>query len=242
MTATLPTKVDLQEGSLVDFTGKHKSVSSNSLKIAKALNVKHSNVTRVIKRLIANSKISRLNCEQSEYINDRGKSYIFYTLDETASLQIVMGLSGTKAEQLHKDIAQAFVNMKYELAEWREQALLATDSTKQANDQIYLLQHDLAEAMPSSGKPKLLFIHIQTAINKAVTGVGKSIDRNTLHIDDLNEIKQLEQQVLTDIERLRREGIAPEKIRLDVIDMIKATGKEKASASDQTERNSHNAD
>jgi Rha family phage regulatory protein len=221
MTAILPTKSDLQKGSLVDFTGRHKSESSNSLKIANALNVKHSNVTRIIRKLTVNEKISRLNCEPSDYLNERGKSYRFYILDETASLQVVMGLSGAKAEQLHKDIAQAFVSMKKENAEWRAQALLTTDTTKQANDNIHWLQIELAKVIPSSMRCTMLFIHIQQAITKAATGSAKT-KREVMTAYQLFQVEELEQQVRKIIERLRRAGIDAVQIRDDTLSMIRA--------------------
>jgi Rha family phage regulatory protein len=229
MIVTLPTKADLQKGSLVDFTGRHKSESSNSLKIANALNVKHSNVTRVIRKLTVNEKISRLNCEPSEYLNERGKSYRYYILDETASLQVVMGLSGAKAEQLHKEIAQAFVSMKKENAEWRTQALLTTDTTKQANDHIHWLQKELTKVIPTSMRCTLLFVHIQGAITKAATGSAKT-KRDMMTACQLFQIGKIEQQVRKNIERLRREGIAAEQIREAVMGLIKAQSK-----SDETE-------
>jgi len=229
MIVTLPTKADLQKGSLVDFTGRHKSESSNSLKIANALNVKHSNVTRVIRKLTVNEKISRLNCEPSEYLNERGKSYRYYILDETASLQVVMGLSGAKAEQLHKEIAQAFVSMKKENAEWRTQALLTTDTTKQANDHIHWLQKELTKVIPTSMRCTLLFVHIQGAITKAATGSAKT-KRDMMTACQLFQIGKIEQQVRKNIERLRREGIAAEHIREAVMGLIKAQSK-----SDETE-------
>ncbi len=229
MTAILLTKSDLQKGSLVDFTGRHKSESSNSLKIANALNVKHSNVTRVIKKLTVNEKISRLNCEPSDYLNERGKSYKFYILDETASLQVVMGLSGDKAEQLHKEIAQAFVSMKKENAEWRTQALLTTDTTKQANDHIHWLQKELTKVIPTSMRCKMLFIHIQQAITKAATGSAKT-KREMMTACQLFQVGELEHLVEISIERFRREGIAAEKIREVVMALIKAQSK-----SDETE-------
>jgi len=229
MIVTLPTKADLQKGSLVDFTGRHKSESSNSLKIANALNVKHSNVTRVIRKLTVNEKISRLNCEPSEYLNERGKSYRYYILDETASLQVVMGLSGAKAEQLHKEIAQAFVSMKKENAEWRTQALLTTDTTKQANDHIHWLQKELTKVIPTSMRCTLLFVHIQGAITKAATGSAKT-KRDMMTACQLFQVGKIEQQVRKNIERLRREGIAAEHIREAVMGLIKAQSK-----SDETE-------
>ena len=115
----LPTKADLLHGELVDITANHKNVETNSLKIAKSLDVQHSDVTRNIKRLIKSGAISQRNIAVSDYLSERGKSYQYYHLKEVEALQVIMSLSGSKAEQLHKELAQAFVSVKKENAEWR---------------------------------------------------------------------------------------------------------------------------
>jgi hypothetical protein len=140
-----------------------------------------------------------------------------------------MGLSGNKAEQLHKEIAQAFVSMKKENAEWRAQALLTTDTTKQANDHIHWLQKELIKVIPTSMRCTLLFVHIQGAITKAATGSAKT-KRDMMTACQLFQVGKIEQQVRKNIERLRREGIAAEQIREAVMGLIKAQSK-----SDETE-------
>jgi|GEM_PF-1033191 len=227
---TLRTKAELLHGDLVDITTNHKEVETNSLKIAKSLDVQHSDVTRNIKRLIKSGAISQRSVAVSDYLSDRGKSYNYYHLKEVEALQVIMSLSGSKAELLHKELAQAFVSMKKENAEWREQALLTTDTTKQANDQVYLLQNDLAEVIPNSKRCTMLFVHIQQAITKAATGSANT-KREVMTACQLYQVGQLEQQVQTEIEQLRRGGVAPEQIREDVLAMIK-DGKEK-TRSDQ---------
>lgn len=217
----LQTKVELLQGDIVSFTSKHKDVETNSLKIAKNLDVQHSDVTRIIKRLIKSGAISQSTIAVSDYLNDRGKVYKYYLLKEVEALQVVMSLSGAKAEKLHKEIAQAFVSMKDENTKWREQSLLTTSTTIQANDEIHQLQNDLAEAMPLSRKSRFLFIHIQKAITKATTG-SRDTKREMMTSCQLHEVEQLEQQVQVDIVRLRTGGIAPEQIRINVLDMIKA--------------------
>jgi translation initiation factor IF-2 len=132
-----------------------------------------------------------------------------------------MGLSGSKAEQLQKEIAQAFVSMKKENAEWRAQALLTTDTTKQANDHIHWLQKKLVEVIPSSRRCTMLFIHIQQAITKAATGSANT-KREMMTAYQLFQVEELEQQVRKIIERLRRAGIDAEQIRDDTMAMIKA--------------------
>ena len=89
----------------------------------------------------------------------------------------------------------------------------------------------------------MLFNHIQIAINKVVTGIGKPVDRNSLTVEQLNHIEQLEQLVQIEIEQLRLAGVEPEQVRNDVLTMIKAADKKEAlTTSDQpNEKDFHNA-
>jgi phage regulator Rha-like protein len=219
--SNLPTKAELLQGDLVDITANHKDVETNSLKLAESIDVQHSDVTRIIKRLITNKAISQRTVSVSDYLSERGKSYIYYRLEEVEALQVVMSLSGAKAEQLHKEIAQAFVSMKKENAEWRTQALLTTDTTKQANDHIHWLQIELAKVIPTSMRCTMLFVHIQGAITKAATGSAKT-KREVMTAYQLFQVEDLEQQVRKIIERLRRAGIDAVQIRDDTLAMIRA--------------------
>ena len=221
MTATKPTQSELLQGGLVDITVHHKSVETNSLKIAQNLDVQHSDVTRIIKRLIANGAISQRTVSVSDYLSDRGKLYNFYHLPEVEALQVIMSLTGAKAEKLHKEIAQAFVSVKKENAEWRAQALITTSTTKQANDQVYWLRNELAEIIPTSNRCTMLFVHIQRAINKVATGAANT-KRDMMTAFQLQQVGKLQQQVQKHIERLRQEGVNAEKIRDATMAMIKA--------------------
>jgi len=226
MTATKPTMSELLQGGLVDITEHHKSVETNSLKIAQNLDVQHSDVTRIIKRLIANEAISQRTVSVSDYLSDRGKLYDFYHLREVEALQVIMSLTGAKAEKLHKEIAQAFVSVKKENAEWRAQALITTSTTKQANDQVYWLRSELAEIIPTSKRCTMLFFHIQGAINQVATGKANT-KRDTMTACQLQKVGKLEQQVYAHIEQLRREGLDAEAIRDATMAMIKAQNQPK---------------
>ena len=226
MTATKPTMSELLQGGLVDITEHHKSVETNSLKIAQNLDVQHSDVTRIIKRLIANEAISQRTVSVSDYLSDRGKLYDFYHLREVEALQVIMSLTGAKAEKLHKEIAQAFVSVKKENAEWRAQALITTSTAKQANDQVYWLRSELAEIIPTSKRCTMLFVHIQGAINQVATGKANT-KRDTMTACQLQKVGKLEQQVYAHIEQLRREGLDAEAIRDATMAMIKAQNQPK---------------
>jgi len=221
MTAPKPTQSELLQGGLVDITAHHKTVETNTLKIAQNLDVRHSSVTRVIKKLIANGAISQHKIVHSDYLSDRGKLHNFYNLREVEALQVVMSLTGARAEKLHKQIAQAFVSVKKENAEWRAQALITTSTTKQANDQVYWLRNELEEIIPTSKRCTMLFVHIQRAINKVATGAANT-KRDMMTAFQLQQVGKLQQQVQKHIERLRQEGVNAEKIRDSTMAMIKA--------------------
>ena len=221
MTATKPTMSELLQGGLVDITTHHKSVETNTLKIAQNLDVRHSSVTRVIKKLIANGAISLHKIVRSDYLSERGKLYNVYYLPEVEALQVIMSLTGAKAEKLHKEIAQAFVSVKKENAEWRTQALLITCTTKQANHQIHWLRNELGKIIPTSNRYIMLFVHIQGAITKVATGVANT-KRDTMTACQLQKVGKLEQQVEIHIDQLNREGLPAVQIREEVIAMIKA--------------------
>ena len=221
MNALLPTKSELLQGGLVDITAHHKSVETNSLKIAQNLDVQHSDVTRIIKRLIANEAISQRTVSVSDYLSDRGKLYNFYHLREVEALQVIMSLTGAKAEKLHKEIAQAFVSVKKENAEWRAQARITTRTTKQANDQVYWLRSELAEIIPTSKRCTMIYVHIQGAINKAVTGKANT-KRESMTSSQLLKIGNMEQWVEANIEQLKREGLPALHIRDEVLAGLKA--------------------
>ena len=114
-----------------------------------------------------------------------------------------------------------FNQQEAELQQWKTGRLIATDTTKQANDHIHWLQNKLAEVIPSSRRCTMLFIHIQQAITKAATGSAKT-KREMMTACQLSQVEKIEQQVRKIIERLRRSGIDAEQIRDDTMAMIKA--------------------
>ena len=218
---TLPTKAELLRQGLVAINQQHKKVITNTLQIADHFNKRPSEVNR---RIASLAKKGLCRITPSYYLNLQGKEQKYYELNRDQFLLVVMGFTGGKADQFKADFIQLFNSQETELLQWREQARLTADSTKQANDQIYWLKTELNKAMPESRKGNLLFIHIQTPVTKAVTGSGNT-KRADMTADQLNQIGQLEQKVNAKIEHLRLDGIAALEIRNDVLTMIKTAGK-----------------
>jgi Rha family phage regulatory protein len=218
MKVTLPTKADLLKTDIVAIDQHHKKVITSTVQIADHFGKRHSNV---IRRLTALIEIGLLKIEPSYYINLQAKKQKYYELNRDQFLLMVMGFTGKKSEQFKANFIKLFNQQEAELRQWQTGRLIATDTTKQANDHIHWLQNKLADVVPSSRRCTMLFIHIQQAITKAATGSAKT-KREMMTACQLFQVGELEQQVRKIIERLRRGGIDAEKIRDDTMAMIKA--------------------
>jgi Rha family phage regulatory protein len=218
MTSILPTKAGLLKTSIVAIDQHHKKVITSTVQIADHFGKRHSNV---IRRLTALIEIGLLKIEPSYYLNQQAKKQKYYELNRDQFLLVVMGFTGCRADLFKANFIKLFNQQEAELQQWQTGRLIATDTTKQANDHIHWLQNKLAEVIPSSRRCTMLFIHIQQAITKAATGSAKT-KREMMTGSQLFQVGELEQQVRKIIERLRRGGIDAEQIRDDTMAMIKA--------------------
>jgi Rha family phage regulatory protein len=218
MTATLPTKTELLEVSIVAIDQLHKKVITNTIQVADSFGKRPSNVNQRISSLL---KRGRLKIKPSYYLNQQGKEHVYYKLNRDQFLLVVMGFTGSKADQFKSDFIQLFNQQEAELRQWQTGRLVSTDTTKQANDQIYWLKNKLAETIPTSRRCTMLFVHIQGAITKRATGKANT-KRDMMTACQLLEVGNLEQRVETKIEKLSHEGLPAVHIRDEVIAMIKA--------------------
>jgi Rha family phage regulatory protein len=218
MTATLPTKTELLEVSIVAIDQLHKKVFTNTIQVADSFGKRPSNVNQRISSLV---KRGRLKIKPSYYLSQQGKEQVYYKLNRDQFLLVVMGFTGSKADQFKSDFIQLFNQQEAELRQWQTGRLVSTDTTKQANDQIYWLRNKLAETIPTSRRCTMLFIHIQGAITKRATGKANT-KRDAMTACQLLEVGNLEQRVEAQIEKLSHEGLPAVHIRDEVIAMIKA--------------------
>lgn len=216
MITNLPTRLDLQQTNLVDIDQLHKKVITNTLQVADHFDKRPSEINRRI-RVLGKKGLCRI--APSYYLNQQGKKQKYYELNRDKFLLVVMGFTGDKADRFKADFIKLFNQQEEELIQWRQQRELAVDTTKQANDQVYLLQQELALVIPSSKRCTMLFVHLQQAITKAATGSAKT-KRATMTSEQLHQVGLLEQQVQIEIKRLRDDGVEPEKSRNDVLAMI----------------------
>jgi Rha family phage regulatory protein len=218
MTATLPTKSELLEVSIVATDQFHKKVITNTIQLANHFLKRPSEINRRI-ALLSNKGLCRI--APSYYLNQQGKKQKYYELNRDELLLVVMGFTGSKADKFKSDFIQLFNQQETELRQWQQGRLVAIDTTKEANGQIYLLKNKLAETIPNSKRCTMLFVHIQQAITKIATGKANT-NRDTMTEGQLLKISNLEEQVEIQIEQLNREGLPPIKIRNEVIATIKA--------------------
>jgi Rha family phage regulatory protein len=218
MTATLPTKSELLEVSIVAIDQFHKKVITNTIQLANHFLKRPSEINRRI-ALLSNKGLCRI--APSYYLNQQGKKQKYYELNRDELLLVVMGFTGSKADKFKSDFIQLFNQQETELRQWQQGRLVAIDTTKEANGQIYLLKNKLAETIPNSKRCTMLFVHIQQAITKIATGKANT-NRDTMTEGQLLKISNLEEQVEIQIEQLNREGLPPIKIRNEVIATIKA--------------------
>jgi len=218
MTATLSTKSELLEVSIVAIDQFHKKVITNTIQLANYFLKRPSEINRRI-ALLSNKGLCRI--APSYYLNQQGKKQKYYELNRDEFLLVVMGFTGSKADKFKSDFIQLFNQQETELRQWQQGRLVAIDTTKEANDQIHLLQNKLAETIPNSKRCTMLFVHIQQAITKIATGKANT-NRDTMTEGQLLKISNLEEQVEIQMEQLNREGLPPITIRNEVIATIKA--------------------
>lgn len=217
----LPTIADLIQQELVVIDNSHKNVTTNTVRLSEELGKRHYDIVRKVdslakKRLIDKRKLSLIYFLDSA--NRRQKSY---DLNEEIALQVIMGLSGSKAEILHKKIAGLFVSMKAELAEWQKTRQTIIEPTKSCNDSIKWLQMELSSEIPESRKSGLIYQHIQEAITKAESGNART-KRETMTVQQLEMVEWLELRSQEEIERMKSLGVSAVDIRQSILDTLKA--------------------
>jgi Rha family phage regulatory protein len=112
---------------LVEIADGH--TFTTSLKVAEHFHKRHDDVLKAIKKLLADcpdSEFSLRNFAESEYQNERGKTYPMYRLTHDGFALLAMGFTGPKALQWKIDFLNAFRSMETALklkTERRAQAL-----------------------------------------------------------------------------------------------------------------------
>jgi len=213
----LPTKAELLQQALVVIDSNHKSVWTNTLKIADHFGKQHKNVLRRVNNLIEKG---RLNLEPSYYLDEFGRKQKYYVLDRKSFSTVVLGFTGEKAEDFRIEYVEQFEKNATELIQWRKVRQEVIEPTKLASDSIQWLRLELEKEIPDSRKPGLLHIHIQGAIKKHATG-NANTNREVMTARQLKLVEWLEIQVHDEIERLKALELPATKIREQILLLLK---------------------
>jgi len=213
----LPTKAELLQQALVVIDSNHKSVCTNTLKIAEHFGKQHKNVLRRVSNLIEKG---RLKIEPNYYLDELGRKQKYYVLDRKSFSTVVLGFTGEKAEDFRIEYVEQFEKNATELIQWRKVRQEVIEPTKAANDSIEWLRLELIKEIPESNKPKFLYINIQKAITKVASG-NANTDRAEMNVEQLKVVQWLEVQVHDEIERLRAVGLSAVDIREQVLLLLK---------------------
>ena len=217
---TLPTKANLFSNSLAVIDSQHKKITINTLSIAIEVDKRNGDLNKKIRSLVKKGLIDEGKLSPTYYVDLSNRKQKSYDLDEETALQLVMSLSGTKAELLHKKIAISFTQMKAELVVWRQSRQAVIDPTKAANNSIEWLRLELIKEIPESRKSSFLYINIQKAIIKAATGNGRT-DRAEMNTTQLKVVKSLEDLVHGEVERMKELNVSAVDIRQSILETLK---------------------
>jgi len=186
-----PTKSNLFSNSLAVIDSQHKKITINTRSIALEVGKRNGDLNKKIRYLSKNELIDEGKLSPTYYIDSSNRKQKSYDLDEETALQLVMSLSGTKAEL-----------MKAELIEWRQSRQDVITPTNKAKASIQWLRLELENELTNSRKPELLHTHIQSAINKAATGHART-KREEMNATQLKLVEWLEDRVHDEIERMK---------------------------------------
>lgn len=92
--------------------GTEECATCSSLDIAETFERKHNNVMHDIRNLNCSAKFRLLNFEQSEYINEQGRSQPHYIMTRDGFTFLVMGYTGEKAAQFKEAYIERFNQME----------------------------------------------------------------------------------------------------------------------------------
>lgn len=135
---------------------------TESLIVAEVFGKEHKNVLRDIEELGCSAEFSRLNFEQSTYVNERGREYPRIIMTEQGLVLLIMGYTGDKAMEYKERYIAEFDRMRAELnnglrlvlpSNYKEAltALLAqVDENEKLQSENLMLEQRVAEFEPKA--------------------------------------------------------------------------------------------
>lgn len=76
---------------------EHQKVRVSSLVVAEKFEKKHKNILQAIELLECSEEFNRLNFQQIDYVDQKGRTYKAYAMTRDGFMMLVMGFTGKKA-------------------------------------------------------------------------------------------------------------------------------------------------
>ena len=174
-----------------------RNLWTTSRHVADRFQKRHDNVLRAIANLDCSNEFHRLNFEERDYVDERGKSYKCYDISRDGFSLLAMGFTGQSAAKWKEHFISAFGKMERELSRIASRKidpvlqLASRDKCAVAN----LMTDCLVEARLVQGKTTKPhhFSNEHSLCNWVLTGEYR-------HVDD-SDLGRLEMRRLTDIRR-----------------------------------------
>jgi len=214
----LPTKADLLQQDLVVIDDQHKSLTTNTLKVAEYFGKQHKNILQRINNLV---KKGRLKIQPSYYLDEQGRKQKYSILDRKNFSIVVLGFTGEQAEIFRIEYVEQFEKNAAKLIEWEIYRQDVIEPTKTCNDSIKWLSSGLKKENPSSNSHWRVYQHIQQAITKAATGDART-KREEMTAEQLKLVQWMEDRVHDEIERMKALGASAVDIRQSILDTLKS--------------------
>lgn len=209
---------------------KFKDITAVTSKtVADALGVRHVDLMRNVKKAekYLKSHYAELHSENLhfnpvfddyKYTNERGRTYDCKIMNRDGVKVLIKVVDTQEAFNYFMELMNDFSKMELE----REVRKELITPTKQLNKLIVkVLQPMLLQELPNSSKSSRLLIHIRNAINGAVTGKNKKVDRDTLTLHQDEEMDYLERVIGNRIIYMLDAGDTAEDIRTNTLELLK---------------------
>jgi Rha family phage regulatory protein len=169
---------------LVIINSKKEAVTTSRI-LADKFNKQHKNVLAKIEQLKNEDKetFTGLNIKLSHYIDESGKKNKAYSLNRDAYAFFAMGFTGKQANKFKIDFIRAFNEME----RWIKDRL-------QSSIEYKVMQAILKDSRKLIGKETKSHHYSNEAklVNWALRGEFKGVDRETLTLDEINLLNELQ--------------------------------------------------
>ena len=210
---------------LVFANNRYTESYTDTLIIAKMMEVEHKTILRTVRRLIKNGHISQHNCVPRDYFK-RGQTYPKYDLTQSGTRRLIMSLRGGRAEDVKTMLNNAFDDMAQFLStnqEWTEAREHIKVPTKTLHDAIDGVKIKLDQDYPDSSRGRRFFTHIHDAINKIIIGIDrKGRTRDNFTLEEIERTESKERDMVRVIDALEEMDAPSELIRWYTLAILNA--------------------